>query len=371
MRKFLPLKINTVFIMLGFSCNLNCGYCLQKAIVEVAPKQEINSQIYDFLEQVVTETKATVHIQFFGGEPLLYWNEIKEIVQELEERQLDVSFGIISNGKALTDEMVKFINARYPKFNFTLSWDGQNTIYTRHWDFFKFPDLKYRFMALKQAGISSVFTKFSYPLEVAVAVQELSDEYYKIHKYYLRANLDTLLDTGFPDRELLKMDFDRVETEFEQIMEFYFACKLGKQTAIGHDSVKVQYAYKILAPIFMYYKHPENKLKPRVYCGNGYSTLNLDLKGNLYDCHNAANICGRIDSNYTDYLCNVVDKDTTRYNLEKCQDCVALAYCRGGCKLMSQEVRDNYYCFLKRAMVTPALKILQAIGENLTNETKE
>ena len=48
--KYLKRNINTVFLMLGNSCNMNCAYCLQHPLVHKPLTREVNPEIYDFLE---------------------------------------------------------------------------------------------------------------------------------------------------------------------------------------------------------------------------------------------------------------------------------------------------------------------------------
>jgi uncharacterized protein len=50
--KYVRRNINTVFLMLGNSCNMNCAYCLQHPLVHKALTREVNPEIYDFLEEV-------------------------------------------------------------------------------------------------------------------------------------------------------------------------------------------------------------------------------------------------------------------------------------------------------------------------------
>lgn len=50
--KYLRRNINTVFLMLGNSCNMNCAYCLQHPLVHKPLTGEVNPEIYDFLEEV-------------------------------------------------------------------------------------------------------------------------------------------------------------------------------------------------------------------------------------------------------------------------------------------------------------------------------
>lgn len=107
--KYLRRNINTVFLMLGNSCNMNCAYCLQHPLVHKPLTREVNPEIYDFLEEVAEENTRPLHLQFYGGEPLLYFGTIQEVVAVVKQRKLNMTFGIITNGRALTDEWSVFL----------------------------------------------------------------------------------------------------------------------------------------------------------------------------------------------------------------------------------------------------------------------
>ena len=49
MRNFLKSNISNIFIMLGHECNLQCKYCLQHDVIDVALDKKINPDIYYFI----------------------------------------------------------------------------------------------------------------------------------------------------------------------------------------------------------------------------------------------------------------------------------------------------------------------------------
>lgn len=75
-------KINRIYLMLGSACNFHCKYCLQCDM-----KPDSNKHISDKLKKylwksVAYKTQSTpIRIMFWGGEPLLYFEQIKEIVK--------------------------------------------------------------------------------------------------------------------------------------------------------------------------------------------------------------------------------------------------------------------------------------------------
>jgi hypothetical protein len=112
-----------------------------------------------------------------------------------------MTFGIITNGRALTDEMVRFFNAR--DFTVCVSWDGPHVKETRGYDVFSVPEIRERILALEHLCLSAVLSAKAYPREVLQAFQQISEEYSAIHGYQVAVNLDEIMDTGLPKKDLL------------------------------------------------------------------------------------------------------------------------------------------------------------------------
>ena len=86
-------------IKLGNKCNFNCKLChCNKEVKE----SEFNPDIIDFINNEYKPKR----IHFCGGEPLLYWDTIVKIVN-----QIDVPYyGIVTNASMMTDSIANFCN---------------------------------------------------------------------------------------------------------------------------------------------------------------------------------------------------------------------------------------------------------------------
>lgn len=357
---FLQRKVNTIFIMLGNSCNMNCKYCLQHPLVHTPLTGKVNPAIYGFIKSVQQENEFPVRLQFYGGEPLLYFPNIKEII---EHTQADgVKYSIITNGRAMTDEMVEFFNSH--NMPVTISWDGPHVLETRGFDSFdpRRP-LRRRLLRLKNLGLSAVVSAKAYPKEVLEAFQKISDDYYRLHQYQVGVNLDEIFDTGLPDKSLLNLDYKRVEQEMSDMTALYIS-NLVQGKPPRSDYTKMAYIGRLHQSLKWFYVNGDGQYnRVTCCCGNGYSVLNLDLAGNLYTCHNVSTPVGSIKDSYFSYLRKIIDGDPTIRHKPVCKNCLAVAFCQGGCKLVSDEAREQTYCKLKRAMFVPVLSMFQRWGE--------
>ncbi len=102
-----------VALQLGFSCNMACSYCLQSKNT----KKKFNKEDLDTLLSSITEDDINRgRIEFWGGEPLLYLEEIKYIVRNLKIKPKG-GFSIITNGLNLDLSIAKWLMEN----NFTVS----------------------------------------------------------------------------------------------------------------------------------------------------------------------------------------------------------------------------------------------------------
>lgn len=109
-------------IQLGLACNYSCAYCNQSSQVGSMALTK-TSDAHAFLRDLDSWIEgAPDQIEFWGGEPLLYFRKLEILVPELDRRFPDADFSMVTNGSLLTQEIVDFI-ARYD-INITLSHDG-------------------------------------------------------------------------------------------------------------------------------------------------------------------------------------------------------------------------------------------------------
>jgi sulfatase maturation enzyme AslB (radical SAM superfamily) len=114
---------NLTFIVTD-DCNFNCAYCFQKkeknTITNTTIKQAVDF-FYPFFKK-----DAEIRIGFYGGEPLLAFQQIKHAVMLLLEKNItgdkNIKFSVTTNGSLLTDEMLEFFNHLH--FTLLLSFDG-------------------------------------------------------------------------------------------------------------------------------------------------------------------------------------------------------------------------------------------------------
>lgn len=119
-------KINkpmSLKITLGHACNYDCSYCLQKDVGDPTERPK-NMNLEVFFENVEKhlDMSALIDLQLWGGEPLLYWNDIVPIIERYDREGLTIM--IISNGSALRKKHAEFFAKCKSKINYIISHDG-------------------------------------------------------------------------------------------------------------------------------------------------------------------------------------------------------------------------------------------------------
>ena len=363
-KHFLRRNIDTVFLMMGNECNLNCRYCLQHPLVEHPISHEIDPDIYYFIEQICRENiHLPLDLRFWGGEPLVFLPNIKNVVYEIEQRNLPVSFSTMSNGKLVTLELIDYFKEH--NFNFAISWDGRNSIKTRGYNAFE--DKKDILFQMPRLCVSAVLSAYAYPKQICEDFQQLDNEYLKKTGRHLGMNVDDIFNTGDLPEDLLDFDYDKIMSEMIELTSIFIEDRLNHSMKPEHYAIN-NYIGNIYESVKHFYSK-KNVVWSNTWCccGNGYTTLNLGIDGTLYPCHNTSHSVGNIKDSYFSYLRNVIKHDATfRHHYDNtCSDCPAVSYCHGGCKLVSDENRNKTYCNLKKAIVLPVIQMLTELGTEL------
>lgn len=128
------------------NCNLRCEYCVYSENINLGQRSHSNKKMsielakkcIDFFHEHSINTNAP-SIGFYGGEPLLEFDLIKEIIEYANEKfkGKDLHFNITTNGLFLNLNRAKFLYDN--RVDIVLSLDGPKTIQNKYR---KFPNGK-------------------------------------------------------------------------------------------------------------------------------------------------------------------------------------------------------------------------------------
>lgn len=134
---YLENKINMITLQVTQNCNLRCSYCAYSGGYENRHHNnkimdiETAKQGIDFLIKHSSENQQ-VNIGFYGGEPLLMFDLIKECVDYAESSAegKDLTFNLTTNGTLITDEILEYFVMH--SISIMLSLDGPIEIHDKN-----------------------------------------------------------------------------------------------------------------------------------------------------------------------------------------------------------------------------------------------
>lgn len=119
------IKKHSIWLHITNRCNLRCPYCyINKDDISDMSDNVIYGAIDRLLDESIKLGVKSVRIKFSGGEPMLRFDKIKEIVEfyEKNNRGMDIKYAIITNGTIMSEEIATFIKKN--KIEISVSMDG-------------------------------------------------------------------------------------------------------------------------------------------------------------------------------------------------------------------------------------------------------
>lgn len=321
--------IKSMCLHVAHDCNLRCQYCFadtgefcgQRMLMSF----ETGKKALEFLMER-SGSRKNLEVDLFGGEPLMNFDVVKQIVEygrELEAKHnKHIDFTITTNAVLLNSEIIEFINKEM--YNVVISIDGRKDVH--------------------DSVRKTINGKGSYDVIVSNAKKLLSGrgngEYY-IRGTFTAKNTDftndiiALLDEGFdklslepvvlPESDPLALKDEHVETvksEYDKLATLY-----EKRNAEGKHFTFFH---------FMIDMSGGPCLKKRLNgCGAGVEYIAVTPDGDIYPCHQFVGekefcmgsvLTGEYDFSIRKRFegCNVLTKS-------ECRSCWAKYFCSGGC----------------------------------------
>jgi len=321
--------IKALCLHVAHTCNLNCSYCFasqgkyqgERALMSA----EVGKRALDFLIEN-SGTRRNLEVDFFGGEPLMNWDVVKELVEYGRKREKEAGknfrFTLTTNGVLVDDEVIEFCNKEM--HNVVLSLDGRKEVHDR-----------FRVDYAGKGSYDAIVPKFQR------FVEKRGDR-----NYYMRGTF-THHNPDFTNDIFHMADLGFTELSMEPVV-----CAPDDPSALTEDDIKTVFdQYEILATEMIKRKKNGNGFTfyhymidlengPCIYkrlsgCGSGTEYLAVTPWGDLYPCHQFVGDDDYLMGNIYDGVKNTELRDKFRkcniYSRPDCEDCWAKLYCSGGC----------------------------------------
>lgn len=113
-------------ICVTHNCNLDCVYCYQEHDTDNRMSLDTAKKCIDWIFDNVPDDMSGVEIGFIGGEPMLEFDLIKNVIEYTQKKNPseEYIFYATTNGTVLTDKMKEWLIAHKEIFVLGLSLDG-------------------------------------------------------------------------------------------------------------------------------------------------------------------------------------------------------------------------------------------------------
>ena len=321
--------VKALCLHVAHTCNLNCEYCFasqgkyhgERAVMSF----EVGKQALDFLI-AHSGSRVNLEVDFFGGEPLMNWDVVKQLVAYARSREAECNkkfrFTLTTNGMLVDDEVIDFANREM--HNVVLSLDGRKEVHDR-----------LRVTGGGQGSYDIILPKFKKFVENRGGKGYYMRGTFTHHNVDFTEDIFHMADLGFtelsmepvvcaPDdpNALTQEDLPVLFDQYEKL-----ACEMLRRDEEGRGFTFYHYMIDLKGGPCIY--------KRISGCGSGTEYMAVTPWGDLYPCHQFVGDEKYLLGNVWDGVTNTALRDEFKlcnaYARPDCKDCWARLYCSGGC----------------------------------------
>ena len=359
--------VKALCLHIAHDCNLACRYCFAGEGEYQGDRSlmsyEVGKKALDFLIANLGK-RRNLEVDFFGGEPLMNWQVVKDLVAYGREQEKihdkHFRFTVTTNGVLLNDEIQEFVNKEMD--NVVLSLDGRKEV-----------NDKMRPFRNGKGSYDLIVPKFQ------KLAESRNQEKYYIRGTFTRNNLDFsndvlhFADLGFEQISIepvvgedtdpyaiRKEDLPKIFEEYDKLAKIMVEReRSGRGFTFFHFMIDLEGGPCVS--------------KRLSGCGSGTEYLAVTPWGDLYPCHQFVGqeefLMGNVDEGITHTEIADEFRGCSVYSKESCKNCFARFYCSGGCMANSYKfnhsINDTYEvsCEMERKRVECAIMIKAALAD--------
>ena len=321
--------IRVLKIQMGLKCNYACTYCNQASQPheiqgDMGDVQSFLRRLPTWFDGGKTGDGSGVRIEFWGGEPLVYWKTFRVLAGALRSAYPKARFNVITNGALIDDDKIEFLDKL--GFGVGISHDGPAMRY-RGPDPLDDPDqraairkLYDRLRPWGRIGFNCVLHKHNTSLAAV--------------RRHIAERLGVPVDDIPLSTEEILLPYDQggialspqTESEHRAYREVVFwEAVRGESMPVSTLRSKIDEFFRSIAQA-----RPASTLGQK--CGMDRPTdLAVDLKGNALTCQNTSaatkHRIGSIEA-FEDIRLTTAHHWSTR---AECRSCPVLQLCQGAC----------------------------------------
>lgn len=308
-------------IILTEKCNSRCKYCYEKSMNEFENgldkkwKYDNNVPVDSAVSvgKLKKFLKAGDTLIFYGGEPLVNFSKMKEIIDGLEKKFGDkIKFCIQTNGKLLGEIPFEYVN-KISKMLVSVDGDEERTDYNRG-------NGNYNLVLKNLKLIRKNGFKGEIVARMVISFPDIFEQIKHLVKLIEEGILDSVhwqIDAGF-----YRNDFD-----YEKFSEFVSEYNKGISELINFwiDYMKRKKIVLKFYPFLGIFENLFYNKKTKLPCGSGYANYTITTSGKLSACP----IMNSVENFYCGSLDDGIKKEI--HCEGKCLNCDYYGICGGRC----------------------------------------
>ncbi|ETT44446.1 MULTISPECIES: radical SAM protein [unclassified Paenibacillus] len=313
--------VSSLILMLVQECNLRCSYCYGvNGEYNDRGRMDMDTatQAIDFLFNQALEEELS--ICFFGGEPLLNYKLIQDIIPYVQSKEKltgkRVRYSMTTNGTLLTKDVVDYLMEHQVAIQVSLDGDQKTHDFNRY---FQNKEGSYdlilnRTEKLRKNGmISARATVSPVQLDITYTLKHLNEIGFRNVAMY-------------PAVQMLDVkDYEDYSLEFTKLVNYF-------ETLIHSKEYKKA---REISNIYKYLRRVHSSSKRHYYCGAASHMLAVDVHGDLYPCQRFVSEKNYSLGNVNEGVSRLREKEIlNEFSLEertKCRECWAINLCGGDC----------------------------------------
>lgn len=331
-------------ISLGHDCNFRCKYCCQQNTIKIIKQEYSLDKLVDKLMDISGNRKIS-NIQFWGGEPLIYFEKIKEFHSLFIKRDISPDiFFLSTNGSLLDEYKTQWLLDN--NISTTISYDGLGQ-HLRGKDILEDPII---FKSINKLLNSEKDIISFCPVMTNENISII--QYIDFLKNKLNMDLFNIGDVSAPiiiDKNSKKYA-PSISMLKQYSREFYLNLLSG-------NLLQLSSVYQLTKNFIDSIGIPISYDKSACFVSSR-DTITIDLQGNTLTCQNFGS--SMVDESGDNHrLGDIFDIDKyediplpnmtkLKNRFKKCKDCLVVGICKGGCPYSPNEYHEyncqsNYY----------------------------
>lgn len=339
------------------NCNFKCWYCYETHI----KSSKLSKNVLDATKLFISKTLKLENIKFFnlsffGGEPLLYFNQvvkplIEHTLQECKKNNVNYGVSFTTNGFLVNDEFINFFLDKKISPSLQITFDG----YGKNHD-------KVRYVNENRGSYS----------EIVENIKKLL-----IHdNFFVRARVN-YTDENINDCFKIANDFDdldKIKKQNQMLFDFHRVWQNGKLDEI--DIIVNENIQKIKEKGFKTSVNLPDNLINSCYADKINSSV-INYNGDIFKCtardFESKNREGYLtqDGEIIWENNSLINRMNSKFKNKPCLSCRILPLCNGGCSQQAIENVDNDYCIYSGVDSEKDKVIIKKIEEIIASQLQE